>query len=102
MKRTKKEVGLTTVVIVIDEATDATKETAQAVQEFVDAVPLKNKPRIQPKPQRVRVPHTKDGGIDWTKFLNGGILTARPEGMPYDVYKQLLYEQKWKLKMRNR
>jgi hypothetical protein len=94
MKRTKKP----TVDSVTEEATKLTKETAQAVKDFIDKIPLKFK-----RPARVRVPHTVDGGIDWSKFLtNGKVLTERPEGMPYHIYKQLLFEQKWKLKMRKR
>jgi len=83
--------------------TKPSSEVEQEVKDFIDQVPTKVITRKVLKPKRVRVPHTKEGGIDWSKFLtNGEVLTERPEGMPFHVYKQLLYDQKWKLKMRKR
>jgi hypothetical protein len=74
------------------------KKLQEVNQEFIKNVPLAPK---RPQQKRIRVPHTEEGGIDWKKFLPE-VLTARPEGMPYDVYKQALRDQKMKLKLRGR
>lgn len=79
------------------------KRTKSAIKEelskdFVDAIPLAPQ---KPRRRKPSFPRTKEGGIDWERFLPV-ILTARPDGMPFDVYKQLLKLQQRKIKIGRR
>ncbi len=47
------------------------------------------------------IPRTEEGSVDWRRFVPE-IITSRPEGMPFDVYKQALKDQAKRLKIGKR
>lgn len=56
---------------------------------------------IKQRRRKTAIPRTEEGSLDWKRFLPV-ILTSRPEGMPFDVYKQALRDQSKRLKMGKR
>lgn len=53
------------------------------------------------KRRTIPIPKTKEGGINWMKFLPD-IVTSRPDGMTFEDYKRLQKAQQKLIKLRRK